>query len=94
MEPYESDTEGDEQETPLLPGGHEVKFQKGHKGSFFLFHVAFKNSNCGELKRNLSMLQLICSLEKSLSVLMVRTRTSKVADVHAGTELILLVKSL
>lgn len=32
MEPYESDTEGDEQETPLLPGGHEAKSQKAHKG--------------------------------------------------------------
>lgn len=40
MELYESDTEGDEQETPLLPGGREVTFQKPHKGIFVLFHVA------------------------------------------------------
>lgn len=36
MEPYESDTEGDELETPLLPGVDEVKFQKAQKGNFFV----------------------------------------------------------
>lgn len=45
MEPYESDTEGDEQETPLLPDGHEVKFQKAHKGSIYLFFCTFVSSN-------------------------------------------------
>lgn len=52
MESYESDTDGDEQETPLLPGGPEVKIQKAHKGKFVcLFHAAFKRSDCGQLKR-------------------------------------------
>lgn len=37
MEPYESDTEGEDQETLLLPRGHEVKFPKAHKGIFCWF---------------------------------------------------------
>lgn len=41
MEPYESDTEGDEQETPLLPRGHKVKFQKDHKGIFLFYFIFF-----------------------------------------------------
>lgn len=36
MEPYESDMEGDEQDTPLLPEAHREKHQTAHKGDFFL----------------------------------------------------------
>lgn len=32
MEPYESDMEGDEQDTPLLPEAHREKHQTVHKG--------------------------------------------------------------
>lgn len=42
METYESDTEGDEQETPLLPGGHEEHFQIARKGIFFIQHAEGK----------------------------------------------------
>lgn len=35
MEPYESDMEGDEQDTPLLPEAHREKHQTAHKGDFF-----------------------------------------------------------
>lgn len=34
METYESDMERDEQETPLLPGTHQERNQKAHKGDF------------------------------------------------------------
>lgn len=34
MEAYESDIEGDEQETPLLPGAQQEKPQRAHKGDF------------------------------------------------------------
>lgn len=34
MEIYESDMEGDEQETPLLPGARQEITEKVHKGDF------------------------------------------------------------
>lgn len=34
MESYESDIEGDEQDTPLLPEAHREKHQTAHKGDF------------------------------------------------------------
>lgn len=99
MEPYDSDTEGDEQETPLLPGGHEVTFQKAHKGTFFcsfvcLMRQPFKSSDCRQLKRNPSIFQFVCSLGKSLysRLEFMVWRTSKLADVH--TKLILMGKSV
>lgn len=33
MEPYESDMEGDEQDTPLLPEAHREKHPTAHKGN-------------------------------------------------------------
>ncbi|TWW78379.1 sialin isoform X1 [Takifugu rubripes] len=81
MEPYESDMEGDEQDTPLLPEAHREKHQTVHKAAV-----------CCSSRYGLALLScyaffVVYSLRVNLSVAMVEmlNNTQKSSTNHSGS---------